>query len=245
MAQTLRIPQDAFIGKTWQELGFPSEVTARCDIERDTVSTHSSHWQGELIFPTEGGQPSAVQDVLGTARDISERKQTGTALHYQALHDISTGLANRAVLDDRLEQALLMSRRIDHPLAVLFLDLNDFTLVNDTVGHLGGNLVLQQLARRWSRMQRGSDTLARVEGDEFVLLLPGTAGSGAYETAQRLRAEIDQPFEIEGHQLQVGVSIGIAIHHGVGGNANALVREADGAMYQVKRQRRARSTSRA
>jgi diguanylate cyclase (GGDEF)-like protein/PAS domain S-box-containing protein len=259
VAQTLGIAQDDFIGKTWQELGFPPEVTERFDIERESVFTQGSHWQGELIFPTELGQPSALHDyvlspvtahdgtveaVLVTARDISERKQTEAALQYQALHDISTGLANRALLNDRLEQALLMSHRTNTSLAVLFLDLNNFKLVNDMVGHHGGDLVLQQLTRRWSHMLRGSDTLARVGGDEFVILLPGTDGSGAHETAQRLRTEIDQPFEIEGHRLRVGVSIGIAVHHGGRGNAIALVREADGAMYRAKRQRSAHHTPR-
>jgi len=258
VAQTLGIAQDDFIGKTWQELGFPPEVTERFDIERETVFIQGCHWQGELIFPTELGQPNTLHDyvlspvpavdgtieaVLVAARNISERKQIEAALQYQALHDVSTGLANRALLDDRLDQSLRTAHRTDTSLALLFLDLNDFKSVNDTVGHHGGDLLLQELAHRWSHMLRGSDTLARVGGDEFVILLPGTDGSGADETARRLRAEIDLPFEIEGHRLHVSVSIGIALHRGGCGNANALLRQADGAMYQAKRQKSGHKTS--
>ena len=251
VAQSLGIAQDDFIGKTWQDLGFPSDVTERFDIERETIFIEGSHWQGELIFPTELGQPSTLHDyvlspvpaedgtvqaVLVAARDISERKQVEAALQYQALHDASTGLANRALLDDRLDQSLRMALRTESSLALLFLDLNDFKAVNDTVGHQGGDLVLQQLADRWSRILRGSDTLARVGGDEFVVLLLETDGDGAHETAARLRAAIDKPFEVEGSRLRVSVSIGIAVRHGGQGDANALLREADGAMYRVKRQ---------
>jgi diguanylate cyclase (GGDEF)-like protein/PAS domain S-box-containing protein len=258
VAQTLGIAQDDFIGKTWQELGFPPEVTERFDIERETVFIQGCHWQGELIFPTELGQPNTLHDyvlspvpavdgtieaVLVAARNISERKQIEATLQYQALHDVSTGLANRALLDDRLDQSLRTAHRTDTSLALLFLDLDDFKSVNDTVGHHGGDLLLQELAHRWSHMLRGSDTLARVGGDEFVILLPGTDGSGADETARRLRAEIDLPFEIESHRLHVGVSIGIALHRGGYENANALLRQADGAMYQAKRQKSGHKTS--
>jgi PAS domain S-box-containing protein len=171
VAQTLGIAQDDFIGKTWRELSFPPEVNERFDIERETVFSQGCHWQGELIFPTERGQPN-------------------------------------------------------------------------TVGHHGGDLVLQRLAHRWSSLLRGSDTLSRVGGDEFVILLPGTDGRGAHETATRLRAEISQPFEIEGHRLRVGVSIGIVVHRGGRGDANALLREADAAMYQAKQQKGIHATPR-
>jgi diguanylate cyclase (GGDEF)-like protein/PAS domain S-box-containing protein len=252
VAQALGIEQDDFIGKTWQELGFPPEVTVQFDVERETVFRYGLPWRGELILPTELGQRSSVHDyllspvrgddgtveaVLVAARDITERKQREAVLQYQALHDALTGLPNRTLLNDRLEQSLLTAQRSDGSLALLFLDLVDFKLVNDTVGHQGGDLLLQQLAVRWRGILRGSDTLSRVGGDEFVVLLSTADGNGANQTAQRLRGAIEEPFEIEGYRLHLGVSIGIALHQGRDGDADALLREADRAMFRAKRER--------
>jgi len=259
-AQALGIAQDDFLGKTWQELGYPEDVTARFDVELETVFAHGHHWQGEMVLPTELGQSGSLHDyvlspvhaddgsieaVLVTARDITERKQLEADLQHQALHDVLTGLANRALLNDRLEQSLLVSQRAQSPLAVLFLDLDYFKNVNDTAGHHGGDLLLQQLAVRWKLLLRGSDTLSRVGGDEFVVLLPATDEAGAEETAQRMRAEIERPFDIEGQSLRVGVSIGTAVHTRGDQDANDVMRQADRAMYRAKRQRTDTGESRA
>jgi diguanylate cyclase (GGDEF)-like protein len=207
-------------------------------------------WRGELTFPTELGQRSTVHDyvlspvraedgsieaVLVAVRDMSERRQIEAAVQYQALHDALTGLPNRTLLNDRLEQSLLVAHRSKGVLALLFLDLVDFKTVNDTVGHHGGDLLLQELALRWNGILRASDTLSRVGGDEFVVLLPETDSKGANETVERLRAAVDQDFEIEGRRLHIGVSVGIAVHQGGNEDANALMQQADEAMYQAKR----------
>lgn len=251
VAQALGIEQQEFVGKTWQELGFSPEVTERFDVERETVFERGCHWHGELILPTELGRSNSLHDyvlspipgedgrveaVLVAARDITERKQVEANLQYQALHDTLTGLANRTLLNDRLEQSLRAAYRSNSALALLFLDLVSFKEVNDTVGHHGGDLLLQQLAQRWSGILRASDTLSRVGGDEFVVLLPATDSRGANETALRLRAAIDQAFDLGGHRLHISVTVGIALHDGGHGDANALMRQADRAMYRAKRQ---------
>jgi diguanylate cyclase (GGDEF)-like protein/PAS domain S-box-containing protein len=260
VAQALGIKQEHFIGKTWQELGFPRDVTERFDVEREAVFQNGLPWRGELSLPTELGRRSVVHDyilspvcaddgsieaVLVAARDISERKQVEAALQYQALHDGLTGLPNRTLLNDRLEQGILAARRSQGVLALLFLDLVDFKLVNDTVGHNGGDFLLQELALRWSGILRASDTLSRMGGDEFVALLPATDAGGAYETAERLRAVIDQEFEIGGRRLHIGVTVGIAVHRGGTGDADALMQQADEALFRAKRQRRAGNASQA
>jgi diguanylate cyclase (GGDEF)-like protein/PAS domain S-box-containing protein len=254
VAQALGIEQDDFIGKTWQELGFPREVTERFDVERETVFRRGLPWHGELNLPIALGQQSSVHDyilspvraedgsieaVLVAARDITERKQMEATLQYQALHEGLTGLPNRTLLNDRLEQSLLAAHRSKGVVALLFLDLVDFKSVNDTVGHHGGDLLLQELALRWSGILRASDTLSRVGGDEFVVLLPATDGNGANDIADRLRTAINEPFDIEGHRLHIGVSVGIAVHQGDDEDANTLMQQADEAMYRAKRQRRA------
>jgi diguanylate cyclase (GGDEF)-like protein/PAS domain S-box-containing protein len=257
VAQSLGISQANFIGKTWQELGFPAEVTERFDVERETVFRFGLPWRGELILPTELGHRSTVHDyilspvhtddgsieaVLVAARDITERKQVEAELQYQALHDALTGLPNRTLLNDRLEQSILAAHRSVGCIALLFLDLVDFKAVNDTVGHQGGDLLLQQLADCWEGILRASDTLSRVGGDEFVVLLPATEVSGANDTAQRLKMAIDRAFEIEGHRLHIGVSIGIAVHQGRDGDARALMQEADRAMFRAKGQQKKRTS---
>jgi diguanylate cyclase (GGDEF)-like protein/PAS domain S-box-containing protein len=250
-ALALGIVQEDFIGKTWQELGFSPDSTERFDVERKAVFDTGRHWRGELTLPTEVGEPGSMHEyilspvytnggtieaVLVTARDITERKQVESMLQYQALHDGLTGLANRALLHDRLEQAIISAQRSKDMLALLFLDVNDFKHVNDTVGHAAGDLLLQELSRRLSRVLRGSDTLSRFGGDEFVVLLPGTDESGAVETVARLQEQIRGPFDIEGTTLRIHMSIGIAVNSGGTADARVLLRQADEAMYRMKRE---------
>jgi diguanylate cyclase (GGDEF)-like protein/PAS domain S-box-containing protein len=263
-AQALGMKQSDFIGKTWQELGFPSEVTERFNIERENVFEHGTHWRGQMLFPTLLGKPNTSHDyvlspvrddddvieaVLVSARDNTERNRVEADWEYHALHDELTGLANRTLLSDRIEQSLLAAERSEGPLALLFVDLDQFKRINDTVGHQTGDLLLQQVALRWKGVLRASDTLSRLGGDEFVVLLPTAGSTGANETAIRMQTEIDREFEIEGTHLHLSASIGIAIHEGghheVGpgegsrGEGGALMQQADEAMYRAKQQKHA------
>nr|BFE61263.1 EAL domain-containing protein [Dactylosporangium thailandense] len=157
-------------------------------------------------------------------------------LTYQAFHDALTGLSNRVLFHDRLEHALALHHRDGRPLAVLFCDLDDFKAVNDRFGHHTGDRLLRHAAGRLRAAVRDSDTVARVGGDEFAVLLEGGGDPG--ETAERIMDAIGRPFELDGESVTVGVSVGLvqAGEHGTVPSADALLRRADAAMYAGKRQ---------
>jgi len=167
--------------------------------------------------------------------DISDRKAQTEALQYQAQHDALTGLPNRVLLHERLEEAILFAAREDQRLALLVMDLDGFKEVNDTLGHLTGDVLLQAVAVRLERALRSSDTVARLGGDEFAILLPGVDAAGAQVAAQKLLDALDQPILIDGYGIDVGASVGIATFPAHGEDAQTLLRRADVAMYVAKR----------
>lgn len=181
--------------------------------------------------------PSDVQ-VFGIARDITERKKTEVAAEYRASHDSLTGLPNRTLFTDRLNLGIAHARRNNQKLAVMFLDLNRFKAVNDSYGHWVGDQLLRSVTTRLKDCLREGDTLSRFGGDEFTLLLPAvmTADDAATIGAKLVEA-LREPFLIDGHDvyLTVGISIGIAVYPDAGGTAETLVKQADAAMYRVKR----------
>ncbi|MDI6099333.1 GGDEF domain-containing protein [Actinoplanes sp. NEAU-A12] len=169
---------------------------------------------------------------------VREQEKAQAQLAYQARHDPLTGLANRAVLTDELER--VMPRR-SGPVAVLYLDLDGFKQVNDTHGHEAGDLVLATVARRLSSAVRGTDLVVRLGGDEFVLLCPDLPEADAIRLAERVVGDVAQPISFRGALLDVGASVGIAAY---GADAPAhdsdVLRTADMAMYQAKKQGRGR-----
>jgi diguanylate cyclase (GGDEF)-like protein len=165
---------------------------------------------------------------------LEDRLEYERQLEQQALHDGLTGLANRTLIVDRLEQALARARRDGRSVGVLFCDLDRFKIVNDSLGHDRGDQILVAAADRITRAVRPGDTVARFGGDEFVVLCEGIAyADDAEAVAQRLRAALAYPLEIEGLDLAVGLSVGIAISDGTS-CADDLLRDADTAMYAVK-----------
>jgi len=174
------------------------------------------------------------QFTICTLEDISARKETEAALKHQALHDGLTGLPNRNLLRDRLQQTILQAERRRQTLALLFLDLDRFKDVNDTFGHQSGDRLLQQAGPRLLSALRASDTVARLGGDEFAVLLPDTDEEGARAAAQALVAALEQSFDLGEHCVSVGASIGIALYPEHGQNDDELMRHADVAMYQAK-----------
>jgi len=168
------------------------------------------------------------------ARDVTDRTYAEDALAHQALHDILTGLPNRTLLHDRLEQAVLDAKRRKEPLALLLLDLDEFKAVNDTFGHHVGDLLLTQVGPRLQTDLREADTVARLGGDEFAILLPGSDLSGASRIAAGLLRSLDRPFIVENESLLVGASIGIAMFPEHGDTALLLLRRVDIAMYAAK-----------
>jgi diguanylate cyclase (GGDEF)-like protein/PAS domain S-box-containing protein len=206
-------------------VGEPVEFRLR---HRDGSWVHVESLASNIASDSVGG-------LVLTTRDVSERKAFEERLTHQAFHDSLTGLANRGLFGDRLSHALV--RRRDNPaaVAVLFLDLDDFKTINDSLGHAPGDTVLREVAKRIQQCLRASDTAARFGGDEFAVLLEDVAGiEEAREVAERILDMFHQPITIEGMELFVQASIGIALGASGLPHASDLLRNADVAMYLAK-----------
>ena len=176
-----------------------------------------------------------VIGVLGVTRDVSERRRVEDSMRHMAQHDPLTGLPNRALFSDRLNRALAIAKREQRKLAVMFLDLNKFKPVNDTHGHAVGDQLLVQAAERIQHTIRESDTVARIGGDEFVVLLPVVDGPDiARHVAGKIHRALVTPFVVGDLTLQVSCSIGIAIYPDHGLEEIQLAKQADMAMYRAK-----------
>ncbi|RIX45636.1 MAG: bifunctional diguanylate cyclase/phosphodiesterase [Rhodocyclales bacterium GT-UBC] len=204
---------------------FESEVY-RCDGERIWISENAHAVltpEGELLY------------YEGTVEDITQRRQHQAQLEYQATHDPLTGLPNRNLLQDRLEQAMRSSRRSGRPVAVAFVDLDNFKIINDSLGHAVGDRLLQEIAHRLSGSLREVDTVARYGGDEFVLVLADQSDVGDLgQTLERIQRRIAEPVLLDGHDLRVGGSIGVTVYPTEGQTFETLLSQADAAMYQAK-----------
>ena len=210
------------------------------DIGRATVETVRANKSGEFVDVSLLCAPLLVDGArvgyVYTFRDIGERKQTEERLQHDAMHDVLTGLANRAVFIDRL--GVSMARRLRHPeqgCGVLFLDLDRFKEINDVLGHAAGDMVLVAAADRLRSALRPQDSAARLGGDEFAIVVDGIQSTIGLETvAKRVLAEMLRPFDIFGHYVQAGASIGAALAGPDHTSSDLLVRDADFAMYRAK-----------
>jgi diguanylate cyclase (GGDEF)-like protein/PAS domain S-box-containing protein len=173
------------------------------------------------------------------SRDVTEHKQYEQKIAEMATHDSLTGLPNRTLLSDRLTMGLALSRRSGNRLAVLMLDLDKFKTINDTMGHGVGDQLLKAVAERLTSVTRKSDTIARIGGDEFVLVLPQVCQpANASRLAQRILDVFREPLVFDGHQLNITTSIGIAVYPEDGKDIEILLKNADTAMYRAKEQGR-------
>ncbi|MGH9153565.1 MAG: putative bifunctional diguanylate cyclase/phosphodiesterase, partial [Acidimicrobiales bacterium] len=180
------------------------------------------------------GDPN-VRGIVVTLRDVSDRKAFERRLRHQALHDSLTGLANRALFTDRVQHALSRRSRDGHDVVVMFLDLDDFKTVNDSLGHAAGDELLTAIASRLSQNVRPGDTPARLGGDEFAVLLEGpTCPQAAFAAAERLLAALVEPVTLGGAEVDITASLGIAITDSTTAGAEELLRNADIAMYTAK-----------
>ena len=176
----------------------------------------------------------SVRGTVLTVQDVGERKTLEGRLRHQAFHDALTGLPNRALFEDRVGHAVARARRHGRGLAVLFVDLDDFKTVNDSLGHAAGDDMLRGAAERLDHCTRTADTVARLGGDEFAVLVEEAEGpTRADEVAKRIHGALEKPFTISGHELFVHASIGVALaEHGA--TSEELLRNADMAMYAAK-----------
>jgi diguanylate cyclase (GGDEF)-like protein/PAS domain S-box-containing protein len=213
--------------------GVPSEIALR-------IENRFGEWRHLEVRVSDLRADPDVQGVLLNARDRTERSRLEAELSKQAFHDSLTGLANRALFRDRLSQAVARCARAQQPLAVALINLDAFKQVNDALGHSAGDELLGQVAVRIAEVIRPSDTLARFAGDEFVLLLEGGDEAQASQLAERMLAALAKPMRVEGHELTIGASIGIAVHEGGPTDRDELIRNADVATYIAKRRGRGR-----
>jgi len=228
---------------------FPADLPdLKSELER-VRNTHSHHavtltrnhrkdgtvayceWYHSCLYNEQG----QLVSILSLAQDISSRVEAEQRLNYLANHDPLTGLPNRSLLHERLKQALARSKRSGKPLALLFIDLDRFKVVNDTLGHKVGDRLLKQVSETLRDCVRGSDTIARLGGDEFMLLLEDQANrDSAAALANKMLLALTQPFYIDDHEIFIGASIGISFYPDDGQDIDNLTKNADVAMYRAK-----------
>lgn len=196
---------------------------------------------GSVIWISENARAvrNEAGDVLfyeGTVEDITQRKLSEAEIHFRATHDPLTKLANRALMEEHLEQAISGARRNEKCVAVVFLDLDKFKYINDSLGHQFGDELLVTIADRLRHCVRESDTVARLGGDEFVLVLVNQVNQKTIErTVQRILADVAKPWVVNGVEVQVTCSVGISMFPAHGSTSVALLRHADAAMFEAKR----------
>lgn len=241
--------EDEVIGRTQHIFAVNGAASVSPEDLQRSLDTEG-HWQGEVWNRRKNGESflewktinkivdanGRLEHYVSVFSDITEFWRRDEETRRLAFHDALTGLPNRALLTERLAQLLSIAQREPRNLAVLFLDLDGFKLINDTLGHDVGDLVLVAAANHLQALVRGSDTVARLGGDEFVVVLDNPQDTDEVALiATRIIARIGEPMVINGETVQVGTSIGIAMPSGVGSTVEELIRSADTAMYAVKR----------
>ncbi|MCZ4306329.1 EAL domain-containing protein [Zoogloeaceae bacterium G21618-S1] len=188
--------------------------------------------RGQVVRRDKLGAPLRF---IASMQDITEQRFAQDHIHHMATHDTLTGLPNRTLLTDRLERAMGRARRMGNRVAVIFMDLDHFKTVNDTLGHPIGDLLLIAVAGRMMPHLRETDTISRQGGDEFVILLPelNSAGDAAH-VCEKLQREMDEPVTLDGRTLRISVSMGVAMYPDDGDTVETLLQKADVALYQVK-----------
>ena len=236
------------IGQTPYALS-PSMRSPDREREAWTEVDRNGYWQGEVWDRRSNGDVflkwltiSAVRDAQGRPSnyieifsDITERKEREERVHHLAHHDALTDLPNRQLLRDRIAQALALAERSRSRIAVMFLDLDRFKTVNDSLGHGVGDELLKEVSRRLRSCMRASDTVSRLGGDEFVILMPNVADAEHVAvTARKILNTVARPYNISGHELVSTPSIGISVYPADGTDVDTLLRNADAAMYHAK-----------
>lgn len=237
------------LGKDLQNLFYKKKAIERLQIKIQQSLEVKDSWQGEIWYQHENGEllpvlqsisallseDGQVINYIHIFNDISESKAIEERINYLAHYDQLTDLPNRTLLNRRIKKAVEKASRTGQKLAILFMDLDHFKEVNDTLGHPVGDLLLQAVGQRLKSRLREQDILGRLGGDEFLAMLDHAANQDASGTvAQKIIHSLMQPFSIEGNEIKIGVSVGIAIYPKDGSTANELIKNADIAMYRAK-----------
>ncbi len=233
----------------WSDKIHPEEREKVINNFNNTLAGDAQYWLEEYSFRCADGRYVFVLDrgyiirnesgkavrAIGTMMDITERKQAEEIIRYQAVYDQLTGLPNRILFNQRLSASLKQLKNTKKILAVMFLDLDRFKKINDTLGHAAGDRLLEIFAARINDTLGGNDTVARWGGDEFTVLLPDiNSPEDAVKTAQRIQESLKPVFKLEEQSLHITSSIGIAIYPDDGEDAETLVKNADAALYRAK-----------
>jgi diguanylate cyclase (GGDEF)-like protein/PAS domain S-box-containing protein len=253
--ELLGFTEQELLGRDWFDTVVPPDdrLDARRAFARLVSGVEPPRESLETFVQTQGGEPrkiawrnsalydehGAVVSVLRSGEDVTERRKAEAQVAYLAYHDALTGLPNRTQLEEQLGLDLVRARRAGEAVALLYFDLDNFKLVNDSLGHAAGDEVLVETARRVSDLVRGGDVLARQGGDEFLLLMHGSgadaAVAAAQQAAERIAQALERPFEIHDAEFHIGASIGLALFPEHADDAESLLKRADAAMYQAKR----------
>ncbi|HEY4665294.1 MAG TPA: diguanylate cyclase, partial [Comamonas sp.] len=211
------------------------EVWILVDItERKNIQAMLTKAQAELERQVHERTNELSETIQTLHQEVEDRKRVQERIHWMAHYDPLTGLPNRAFLAERSKEAIAQARANHTPLAVIFLDLDRFKHVNDSLGHKVGDELLKEIAKRLRAVVRERDTVARLGGDEFILLLPGANAQGAARVAGKLQEASRQPYQIGHHELSMAPSMGIALFPQDGENIESLTQSADVAMYHAK-----------
>ncbi len=248
VARVLGYPSQELVGSSFGELLHPDDHKNKRKLSgkllgeesEDSFSYRARHREGHYVWLE---TTSSIKDgeVIAVSRDVTVRKETEERLLYLANYDSLTGLPNRALFRDRLRRAVARAQRNDSLVALLFIDLDRFKTINDSLGHHAGDQLLRGVARRLKQNAREGDTIARLGGDEFTIILEGIRDTeDAALVARKVIELMEPPFKLDGHEVVVSPSIGITIYPYDATDMRSLLKNADTAMYQSKEKGRNR-----
>jgi diguanylate cyclase (GGDEF)-like protein/PAS domain S-box-containing protein len=247
MAELCQLPAEEIVGRSFLEMPLPSRYNGenklgdvirfreqrKSEVKLESPSGKIRYF--ECLYAPILDEHGELEAVSGIAHDVTQRKESEARIWRHANYDLLTGLPNRRLFMDRLNQHAAHSDRTGDPFALLFIDLDHFKLINDTRGHEAGDTLLKVIAERISACVRQTDTVARIGGDEFTVLLLDTGDRELIEAiADNILSELKRPFQLDEEQVTISGSIGITLFPGDAGTAQQLLSDADQAMYLAK-----------
>jgi len=248
-ARMLGYTEEELAGKPFAEITYPEDIDANVNLYQELMTGRIASFQlnkrylhqsgaivwAQLSVSMAPGQETTARFTIGMVEDITARKQAEARIEYLATHDGLTGLPNRTLIHDRIAQAITHARRAGRYLALMYIDLDRFKVINDGFGHPFGDAVLKAAGDRLSDIVREGDAVARQSGDEYLVLLADLHKSAdVYIVTQKIMDAFERPFSIEGREVFVTTSIGVSVYPQNGQDADTLIHNADVAMYRAK-----------